>query len=107
MMGVIDMAPNWEDAPLALLAPPYAAQLLAYVEHGRPPEAFLTAVLSNNLRETLRRYPDLKVLKAMLEVIDQYVPSGAWGSDYNVEDWIRRGGLGRRPSVHRLRPEDE
>ena len=100
------MSPVWEDAPLALLAPRYAAQLLAYVEHGRPPEAFLTAVLSNNLREAIRRYPDIKTLKALVEVIDQYVPGAAWGSDENVKDWIRRGGMRGRPSVHRLCPED-
>jgi hypothetical protein len=101
------MAPNWEDAPLALLAPPYASQLLAYVEHGRPPEAFLTAVLSNNLRETIRRYPDITTLKALVVVIDQYVPGAAWGNDDNVQNWVRRGGMRGRPSVHRLWSEDE
>lgn len=69
--------------------------LLRYVESGIPGGSFLTALLSNNLKETFARADDDNAVKIRQYVqwLYGYAPSGCWGSPERVTAWIKNGGL--------------
>ena len=62
----------------------------AYVEHGRPPGDFLTAVLCNNLVEAAGRADEenQRALFAWAGWLHNEVPMPAWGSPEKVRDWV-------------------
>ena len=62
----------------------------AYVEHGRPPGDFLTAVLCNNLVEAAGRADEenQRALFAWAGWLHNEVPMDAWGSPEKVREWI-------------------
>ena len=73
---------------------PLATQegLQNYVEHHYPVGHFLTAVLSNDLREAVNR-ADNDNLVALTEIVKWLfwnVPSVCWGSPENVRAWLAR-----------------
>ena len=61
-----------------------------YIEHGTPPGGFLTAVLSNDLMDALRRADDKNIesLPAWGRLLYNHIPPGAYGSRKAVEAWI-------------------
>ena len=66
-----------------------------YIEEGVPPGDFLTAVLSNDLKESFARADD-KNIAAMFEWVSflyNYAPIYCHGSKDKVEKWIESGGL--------------
>lgn len=65
------------------------AALLAYATHGHLPGGFLTAVLSNDLREAISRadHENLAVLKEIVTFVYMELPSPCWGSAKAVFDW--------------------
>lgn len=66
-----------------------------YVEEGRHPGDFLTAVLANNLVEAFGR-ADSKNQDHMQDwVIWLYneCPGGAWGSEKRIKEWVAQRGL--------------
>jgi hypothetical protein len=69
--------------------------LQRYVDHGIKPGDFLTAVLSNDLREACGRADDenQRLIFEYVKFLHNHVPSGCWGSPENVRNWLKRGGL--------------
>ena len=61
-----------------------------YLEYGTPPGGFLTAVLSNDLMDALRRADDKNIesLPAWGRLLYNHIPPGAYGSRKAVEAWI-------------------
>jgi hypothetical protein len=69
--------------------------MAAYIDHGRVPSDFLSAVLTNNLRRTFETADSIN-----LAAIHQYLlflyndaPAECWGSLSRVERWVAKGGL--------------
>ena len=70
--------------------------LRRYIENGIKPGSFLSAVLSNNLRDAVeyaddtnyRRIPDY------IQFLYNYAPAGSWGSVKNFYSWMEHKGLG-------------
>jgi hypothetical protein len=61
-----------------------------YVNDRCPVGSFLTAVLSNNLRESFAR-ADEDNLKDMFEIVSycyNKIPSHCWGSPEKVQQWL-------------------
>lgn len=85
------------------LPKPLLAQMLAYVEHGRPPGVFLTALLTNDHEAAVQHAADdplvhgsdlkAEILPQVVAVIRSHVPVRAWGDDKRVRAWVGRGGL--------------
>lgn len=67
-----------------------------YLDHGIDPGHFMTAVLSNDLRESFARADDInrERLFDIVSFLYADAPSACWGSPEAVRDWIGRGGLG-------------
>lgn len=66
-----------------------------YVERGRGPGNFLTAVISNDLTEAFARADDTNRYK-MHEIVSFFyneVPGGCKGSKAKMEEWEKVGGL--------------
>ena len=72
--------------------------LRRYIEKGVPPGHFLTAVLSNNLRETFARADDVNRHRVWnyLKYLYNGAPAGCWGTPDKVNQWIKVGGLNGR-----------
>lgn len=70
-----------------------------YVEHGIFPGSFLTAVLSNDLMEALKRADDVnrECLPGYGRFLYNEAPCGCYGSPDAVAAWCKRGGLNGRP----------
>jgi hypothetical protein len=66
--------------------------ITAYVEHGRPVGHFLTAVLSNDLREAVARADDtnLYLIPIYVSYFYNHLPSKLWGSPERVLAHIER-----------------
>jgi hypothetical protein len=70
--------------------------LRAYVERGRIPGAFLTAVLMNDGHEMVMRAwgkLTLAELRAIISFCDRHLPPECFGSPEKVADWEQFGGL--------------
>ena len=69
--------------------------LQRYVDHGIAPGDFLTAVLSNDLREACGRADDENrhLIFEYVKFLYNNAPSGCWGSEENFRNWIKQGGL--------------
>lgn len=66
-----------------------------YLIVGVPPGDFLTAVISNNLKEAIARADDTNVFKLAdyVRLFYNSAPTGAWGSPQNMKAWVEQGGL--------------
>jgi hypothetical protein len=64
--------------------------LIEYFAARRPTGSFLRAVLENDLREAATRADPINrfVLADIVEFLNAYVPSTAWGSPAAVEAWL-------------------
>jgi len=64
--------------------------LRRYIDEHCPVEGFLTAVLSNNLREACRRADEenLANLPAFVAYLYNAAPGDCWGSPEKVEEWL-------------------
>ena len=71
------------------------AALIAYAERRRPVGDFLTAVLRNDLRDTIGRADDenLAALLYIVRFVYQELPSGCWGSREKIKVWMAHEGL--------------
>jgi len=69
--------------------------LQRYIDHGIPPGDFLTAVLSNDLREACTRADDenQQLIYEYVKFLYNYAPLGCWGSRENFHSWLKQGGL--------------
>ncbi|TMJ05799.1 MAG: hypothetical protein E6G97_02000 [Alphaproteobacteria bacterium] len=71
--------------------------LRRYLEHGKVPGHFLTALLRNDLRETCARadHVNLQRLGDYVKFLYNFAPRDSWGSPENFDAWVARGGLGQ------------
>jgi hypothetical protein len=69
--------------------------LLNYIENGTPVGSFLTALLSNDLRETYACADNINShrVRDYVTFLYNYAPAQCWGSPARVEAWQARGGL--------------
>ena len=69
--------------------------LINYILFGRPVGHFLTAVLSNDLKEACHRADEFNqaFLFFYVRFLYNHAPTGCWGSPSNVEKWIAQKGL--------------
>ena len=63
-----------------------------YVQHGVKPGHFLTAVLCNDLRESINRADDdnRQNLIGVVAYCMWEIPGACWGSKEKVDAWLRR-----------------
>jgi len=74
------------------LAPDCArGSLQRYLESKIPPGSFLTAVLSNDLREAFSKAdePNREALFDTVRFLYNNAPASAWGSPENVKAWMQ------------------
>ena len=66
-----------------------------YIRHGIPPGHFLTALLSNDLRETFARADDINAsaVRDYLVFLYSDAPSACSGSPSRFAAWVESGGL--------------
>jgi len=66
-----------------------------YINHGRKPGDFLTAVIQNKLIQAIQTADstNIKNLQAYAMYFYWEVPSIAWGSEEKMKAWIDRNGL--------------
>ena len=66
--------------------------LRLYIEHGKQPGQFLTAVISNDLAEAVSRADDENInnLPAYIGYLYNEVPSGCWGSPDIMNAWMAK-----------------
>ena len=64
--------------------------IVRYYERGLPPGHFLTAVISNDLKEAVNRADneDVALLKNYVLWFYNYAPVGSWGSAENMQTWL-------------------
>ena len=64
--------------------------LTRYVEHGLQPGDFLTAVITNDLKEAVARADDenIKNLPAYVGWLYNEAPAACWGSREAMDAWI-------------------
>ena len=74
-------------------------ELLAYIARGQLTGSFLTAVLSNDLREAVHRCcpEDYNILAMFIVFLYNHAPAGCWGSPEAVETWRAHHGLAGLP----------
>lgn len=82
--------------------PAMAEGLQGWFEQGIPVGDFLTAVLSNNLRESFGRADHINVrcLHQLVQWLYWEAPATSWGSAENVEAWGAIGGLAGMQRKH-------
>jgi len=66
-----------------------------YLQHGSAPGHFLSAVLSNDLKEAVARADEenMLLLHDYIRFLYNYAPNGSWGSRQCFENWLAIGGL--------------
>lgn len=69
--------------------------LIEYVLHGNRVGNFLTAVLTNDLKEACARADEtnLQLLPNYVKFLYNHTPLGCWGAEDRVESWMERGGF--------------
>lgn len=84
-----------ESADWSLVPVHMRGSLERYFDHGIDPGSFMTAVLSNDLKESFGRADDInrERLFDIVSFLYQSAPIPAWGSPEVVRDWCKAGGL--------------
>ena len=83
--GVFEPNVKWDAVP-----PHMREHIRAYVEERRPIGHFLTALLSNDLKNAALRADDANrsALADWVGFIYEYAPGDCWGSPEIVEAWL-------------------
>jgi hypothetical protein len=70
--------------------------LFNYIVYGDRQGHFVSAVLMNDLRESVARADDLnqQAIVSIVKFLYNEAPSACWGSTQKVELWISQSGLG-------------
>ena len=68
--------------------------LCEYLMNGRPMGHFLTAVVSNDLKEAVARgdLPNVIALGDIVKFLYNEAPRDSWGSPQNFQTWSAKGG---------------
>lgn len=82
--------PDW-----SLLPQRMRGGVCRYIENGIPPGDFLTAVISNDLREACGRADEENrhLLFEYVKFFHCHAPRQCWGSEDNFKTWTRHHGL--------------
>ena len=66
-----------------------------YISDGIPPGDFLTAIISNDLKEAVGRADDINManIPAYVGYFYNESPVSCWGSEKNIAAWMAQGGL--------------
>ena len=66
------------------------AALKRYIEHHLPPGSFLTAVITNNLKEAVMNadHWNLGNIPAYVNYLYNHAPSQCWGSPARMTAWL-------------------
>jgi hypothetical protein len=83
---------DWKNALLSSGIPHYMhGGLTRWIEQGIPPGHFLTALLTNDLRETFERADDANVecIGDYLKFLYCHAPAGCWGSPERFDSWAK------------------
>lgn len=85
---------NW-----ALVNPALRDELVHYIDFGIVPGPFLTAVISNNLRNAIAYADEYNrfALAGLVRFLVDHAPRSAWGTPEAVAHWEDRGGDRGRP----------
>ena len=69
--------------------------LVSYIMKGVPVGGFLTAVLTNDLKEAVARADDTNAAKIVeyVKFLYNHAPMGCWGSEMHVAEWILHKGM--------------
>lgn len=76
--------------------------LIEYTMTGRPLNAFLAALVTNDLLQTVKRADDLNIqrLRDYATWLESVAPIGSFGSAQAYQEWMRSGGLlGRQRAI--------
>jgi len=81
--------------------------LRLYFEQGVPPGHFLSAVLSNDLREAVARADEdnQQRLPDYIKFLYNNAPNTSWGSREKFESWCKNGGM-RLHAIYLVYPEE-
>ena len=87
--------PSYEKANWSWIPEHMRGPMKEYIENGLTPGSFLTAVLSNDLRDAVLQADDINktLLPQYIEFLVWYLPAIAWGSTELVERWTSHGGM--------------
>lgn len=90
-----------QDADWSLIPEHLRDGLRRYIEQGVMPGGFLTAVLSNDLVESVGRADaeSLPRLRDIIQFIYWHAPSRCWGSPEVIDEWSGQGGLNGRAAA--------
>jgi hypothetical protein len=89
------MSPRAPD--FSLVPNRFRGEMTAYFLHGKAPRSLaLIAVLSNNLKDSLRLVPTSDLL-SLVTFLQEDCPAPMWGSPERVNRWMLRGGLSASP----------
>jgi len=69
--------------------------IVEYIIAGTKPGGFLTAVLENNLKQSVNRGDgaNVKLLATYVSFLYNHAPMDCWGNPEKVKKWIADGGL--------------
>jgi hypothetical protein len=90
---VIPNGPEFPDTCPEWLPQGFYDTLRLYVEHRARPGSFMTAVLSNNLREAVGHGDDasLAKIRPLIQFIHCRLPGDCWGTPAKVKAWLQGG----------------
>jgi hypothetical protein len=77
----------------------FAMPMYNYLVYGLAPGSFFSAVLENDFRKAIRHSHTgntITALKALTGWIQECMPNQAYGSSYNVAEWLKLDGAQRR-----------
>ena len=95
-IGEFSGEPDWSLIPAHM-----HEGIRGYVETGRPVGGFLTAVLTNDLREAAERADEenQRALYEWIRFLYCYAPAGCWGSPELVAEWYEHARLAREAEL--------
>jgi hypothetical protein len=83
----------WNQEKADLLIPEHMhGGLRRYIENGILPGSFLTAVLTNDLKNAIgfADHINLWNIPRYVSFLYNYAPSGCWGSPAKVQSWVEK-----------------
>ena len=74
------------------IRPQMMGAIRRYIEEGLQPGDFLTALICNNLRESVARADDenMRNLPAYVAYLYNEAPADCWGTKERMADWIKK-----------------
>jgi hypothetical protein len=76
----------------------------SYILHGSPPGQFLTAVISNDLKQAVSYADNMNqlLLPHYVKLLYNHAPMDCWGSEETMKSWIDRHKLKRNEPIDEL-----